>query len=131
MEISYEPWKKAIIHELVQFSLQDFLRQIEPQVYSSAGSIPVLLWCNGVLYVATPIPESEISVEQMVEGTIHFSNVTFALMSKYQPQLREGPVTINVIDVSASSVHQALSNWMKTKGVEITGGYRNNFQATP
>jgi hypothetical protein len=128
MEIAFDPWKKVVIHELVEFKLQDFLRQIEPQVYSSAGSIPVLFWCNGVLYFATPMPESELSAEQMMEGVIHFSNVTFALMPRYQPQLREGRVTVNVMDVSASSVHQALTNWMKTKGVEIASTNRSTFQ---
>ena len=63
VEIRVEPWKRIIIHEVVEYKVDDFIRAVTVAVPLGGQALPIL-WTNGVLFSAMPVPSSEVFSEQ-------------------------------------------------------------------
>ena len=46
MDITIEPWKKLIIHEIIEYQFDDWVKQIAFSTRSSGGGIPTMQWTN-------------------------------------------------------------------------------------
>ena len=116
VKILYEPWKTLIIHDCTEYTLEDF-KNLSNILSQAMGGIIVLGWANGVLLSGTPIT-AEWADDEKKEGRIHWENVSFALMPKYQNQLITSMGSIPVIDFSKHSLFDVLSQWIKKKIVK-------------
>ena len=56
MEISVEPWKKLIIHEVIEYKFDDWVKQIAFSTRSSGGAIPTMQWTNGIVFSPANFP---------------------------------------------------------------------------
>jgi hypothetical protein len=114
MEITYEPWRRLIIHEIIRYGLDDFLR-LRAQATSQGQLALPLSWAEGVLFDQVMMPQTEAVVKEQLEGRIHWALVSFAYMEKFEPYkvVREGNIRVPIIDVSGSSIAKALVKWIK------------------
>lgn len=109
MEIRFEPWKELVIHEVLERQWNDWADAIINNLKAGGGGIPTLSWADGIVFQVAPLPPTEKVVEEQMKGTLHYSNVTFALKSNYEKSVRKEQWTINLQDVSHNSIFAKLA----------------------
>lgn len=116
VKISTAPIKEVVVHEFIQIDLDDLMRsRITPQ-----GNMP-LYWCDGILFTFTSMPWTRDVVRDYLEGKIHWIEVTFTKLDKYQEVLTlndehyKAEMKIRVIDTRKSQVHKDFTKWLKTQ----------------
>ena len=62
LEISVEPWKKLIIHEIIEYVFEDWVKQIAFSSRTSGGGIPTMQWANGVVFFTTYLSYSTLAI---------------------------------------------------------------------
>lgn len=113
MEITIEPWKKLIIHEVIEYSFDDWMTQIAFSSKTAGGAIPTINWANGIVFQSFNFPDTNIIVEEKLKGILHWSSVMFAIKEKYEKQLIKDNATINLIDVSVNEIFKKLADKLK------------------
>ena len=69
MEIVVEPWKKLIIHEVIEYQFEDWVKQIAFSTRSSGGGIPTMQWTNGIVFSPANFPTTNSTVDEQLKGT--------------------------------------------------------------
>ena len=115
MEIEIRPWERLVIRELVEYRLDDWIRQIAFGSRTSGGGIPTMQWTGGVAFSPVPLPNSDAVTAEQVRGVLHWSSVSFAIMDEYRNQIVHDHATINVIDVSANETFCELAAALKAR----------------
>ena len=121
MEISVEPWKKLIIHEIIEYQFEDWVKQIAFSTKSSGGGIPTMQWTNGIVFSPATFPTTNATIEEQLKGILHWSSVAFALKEKFEKQIVKENATINLVDVSVNEIFKDLAkNLKKQSKYDIT-----------
>lgn len=104
LEIAIEPYKKIVVHEVVEYRLADFVNIIISRASSSGSSAPpVIYWCNGVVFQILPFnPNSEHVIIEQMKGIIHYSAVTFAVKTQFEKDIRTPEGVVRLVDQSMS-----------------------------
>ena len=84
MEISIELWKKLVIHEVIEYKFDDWVKQIAFSTRSSGGGIPTMQWTNGIVFSPANFPTTNATVEEQLKGILHWSSVSFAIKEKFE-----------------------------------------------
>ena len=113
MEISIEPWKKLVIHEVIEYKFDDWLKQIAFSTRSSGGAIPTMQWTNGIVFSPSNFPTTNVTVEEQLKGILHWSSVSFAIKEKFEKQIVIENATINLVDVSVNEIFKELAQNLK------------------
>lgn len=113
LEISIEPWKKLVIHEVIEYSFEDWMTQIAFSSKTAGGAIPTINWANGIVFQSFNFPDTNAIVEEKLKGTLHWSSVMYAIKEKYEKQLIKDNATINLIDVSVNEIFRELADKLK------------------
>lgn len=113
MEIAIEPWKKLVIHEVIEYKFDDWVKQIAFSTRSSGGAIPTMQWTNGIVFSPANFPTTNTTVEEQLKGTLHWSSVSFAIKEKFERQIVIENATINLVDVSVNDIFKELSYALK------------------
>ena len=113
-KITYAPMDELVIHEVIEMTKDDIMRErVTPQ-----GTMP-LYWCDGFLFSFSSLPLSEEVTRDYLKGKIHWLEVHYTKMDKYEPILSlneeefKQTMNIRVIDTSISSLHQEFTSWLK------------------
>ena len=94
MEISIEPWKKLIIHEVIEYKFDDWVKQIAFSTRSSGGGIPTMQWTNGIVFSPANFPTTNITVEVSIANSGRAAIVgLWHEGSKVKPESKEWKVT--------------------------------------
>jgi hypothetical protein len=113
LEISVEPWKKLIIHELLEYRFEDLAKLVATQSVQQGGTaIPTISWAEGVAFLISPFPdESEVIIEEKLKGIIHYNTVLFALKKNFEAEIfmRGHEIRINLIDVGTNDIFKLLA----------------------
>ena len=120
MEISVEPWKKLIIHEVIEYKFDDWVKQIAFSTRSSGGAIPTMQWTNGIVFSPANFPTTNASVEEQLKGILHWSSVSFAIKEKFEKQIVKENATINLVDVSVNEIFKELATSLKAQSKYTT-----------
>ena len=115
MDITIEPWKKLIIHEIIEYQFDDWVKQIAFSTRSSGGGIPTMQWTNGIVFASSSLPTTNATVEEQLKGVLHWSSVSFAIKEKFEKQIVKENATINLVDVSVNEIFNKLSIELKTQ----------------
>jgi hypothetical protein len=87
-EIEYRPWKKIVVHEVLEIAPKDFFEGLIQAVeIQKTGFTPTVYWIDGIAFVHQPLADSEKVTEERMEGTLHFNAVQFTRTS-YVPEKR-------------------------------------------
>ena len=87
MEITIEPWKKLVIHEIIEYKFEDWVKQIAFSTKSSGGGIPTMQWTNGIVFASASLPTTNATVEEQLKGILHWSSVSFAIKKNLKSKL--------------------------------------------
>lgn len=115
MDIRIEPWKKLIIHEIIEYKFEDWITQLAFSTRTSGGGIPTIQWTNGVAFTPVNFPTTNTTVEEQLKGTLHWSSVSFAIKEKFEKQIVSNNATISLIDVSVNEIFQTLALKLKAQ----------------
>jgi hypothetical protein len=112
-KISFTPIQELVIHEVVEVSNDDLLRErVTP-----AGTMP-LYWCKGILFSFSSLPLNDEVVRDYMKGKIHWMEVHFSKMERYQEVLRiddeeyKSTMNVRVINTDGSKVHMDFVEWL-------------------
>lgn len=114
MEISVEPWKKLVVHEVIEYGFEDLMRIVLSQSRAAGGGIASMNWCNGLVFQHGTFPDTESVVQEKLKGTIHYSSVVFARKDKFERQIVKESGTLNLVDVSANPIFFQLTDALKS-----------------
>ncbi|MFQ5711008.1 MAG: hypothetical protein ACE5GD_04415 [Candidatus Geothermarchaeales archaeon] len=114
VEIVIEPWKKIIIHEVIEYRLEDFLRVHTVEV-PPGGKAPPVPWTNGIVFDRTTLPDVGAALEEKIKGILHYSSVTYALKPNFEQEIvdKDRNITIPLIDVSNNEIFIQLTDLLK------------------
>ena len=115
MDITIEPSKKLIIHEIIEYQFDDWVKQIAFSTRSSGGGIPTMQWTNGIVFASSSLPTTNATVEEQLKGVLHWSSVSFAIKEKFEKQIVKENATINLVDVSVNEIFNKLSVELKAQ----------------
>ncbi len=114
VKITYSPAEELIVHEVVEVSKDDLLRErVTP-----AGTMP-LYWCDGILFSFSSLPLTDDVTKDYLKGKIHWLEIHFARMDKYLPVMPldedeyKAKLNVRIIDTSFSSIHSGVAKWLK------------------
>ena len=113
MEISIEPWKKLVIHEIIEYNFEDWMTQIAFSSKTAGGAIPAINWTDGIVFQSFNFPDTNAIIEEKLRGTLHWSSVMFAVRERYEKQIIKDNATINLIDVSVNEIFRELAAKLK------------------
>lgn len=113
MDISVEPWKKLIIHEIIEYKFDDWVKQIAFSTRTSGGGIPTMQWADGVAFSPVNFPTTNIVMEEQLRGILHWSSVSFAIKEKFENQIVRENATLNLVDVSVNEIFRKLAVALK------------------
>jgi len=113
IEFEYQPWKRIIIHEIIQFPLQHFLSGASLGV-SEGGVGRPLIWVDGLILEINIFGETDDIIKEKLSGIIHYNAVSYAIQEKLQPEFKvSGNIRIPVIDVSNNRIFKEMATWLK------------------
>jgi len=115
MEIAIEPWKKLIIHEVIEYRFDDWVKQIAFSTRTSGGGIPTMQWANGIVFSPANFPTTDAVMKEQLNGVLHWSSVSFAIKEKFEHQVVRDNATINLVDVSVNEIFKELAEKLKSK----------------
>lgn len=113
LEIVIEPWKRLVIHEVIEYNFEEWMRQIAFSSKTAGGAIPVINWANGIVFQSFNFPDTNSIIDEKLKGILHWSSVMFAIKEKYEKQIIKDNATINLIDVSVNEVFRTLAEKLK------------------
>jgi len=114
LEVVVKPYRKIVVHELIEYELKDWMDIILAGIRSVGGTMPTLFWCDGVVFQTSPFnPNSESIIREQLKGIVHYSAVTFALKERFENEIRSDKGTILLIDVSANPNFAKLAKKLK------------------
>jgi hypothetical protein len=118
LQISIEPYKKIIVHEIIELSFYDLIDQMINQTRSVGGStIPMLSWCNGMVFqISSFNPNSDEIIKESLKGIIHYAAVTFAPKDAFEREIIRPTGTVLLVNQSANANFTALAEVLKRAG---------------
>ena len=117
LDIVIEPYKKIIVHEVVEYKLADFVNIVISRSNAPGGSAaPVMYWCNGVVFQILPLnPNSETVIAEQMKGIIHYSAVTFAVKSQFEKDIRTPEGLLKLVDQSMNENFTRLCGLLRER----------------
>ena len=114
IEVVYQPWKKIVIHEIVDYALDDLVR-LQSLGVEPGGLGDPLLWVEGIVFSSSTMLETKDVVKEKMEGIVHWSSVEWARMPEFKEVIviKETNVKVLIIDVTAHPIYRTVSKWLK------------------
>jgi len=120
MKVNFRPWKEVVIHESIQYNLQNLV------IMRSLGVPPGqlggrLLWAEGVAFSHAPMPATTDVIKESLQGRVHWSSVEWASLPEFKPflEISETKVRIPILDVSSNETLLAVAKWLKKSAKEV------------
>ena len=115
LQISIEPYKKIVIHEVIELGFYDLIDQMINQTRAVGGAtIPTLSWCNGLVFqIASFNPNSDEIIKESLKGVIHYAAVTFSKKEKFEKEIIRPTGTVLLVNQSATANFVALAEVLK------------------
>ncbi len=113
MDISIKIWEKLVIHEIIEYKFDDWVKQIAFSSRTSGGAIPTMQWANGIAFSPVNFPTTNVVMEEQLKGILHWSSISFAIKDKFENQIVRENATINLVDVSVNEIFRKLAVELK------------------
>lgn len=121
MEIKVEPYEKVVIHELVEYNLNDLIDLILIGTQAAGGTtIPLVQWADGVvIQIQLFNPNSDAVIGEQMRGTIHYAVVRFARKDKFEKEVHGQKGTVRLVDASASPTVRGIAAFLKNQSKTV------------
>jgi hypothetical protein len=78
IEIEFTPWKKLVVHEVLEATNNQFFEDILRMSLAQNPNVePRVNWAEGIAFLVYPMPDTKEIVEEKLKGIIHFTSFTF------------------------------------------------------
>ena len=113
VKITYEAWKEIVIHEIMKYSFEELVKTHIVGIPPGSTAAP-LTWARGVVFSRKHMSPTEDVMREELQGKIHYSNISYALMPKYCEVYmdRQTNVTIPIVNVSETKILCDLAEWL-------------------
>lgn len=120
MKVNYKPWEEIVIHESIQYSLENLVTMRSLGV-PPGGLGARLLWAEGVAFNHNPMPPTTDVIKENLQGRIHWNSVEWALMPKFKQfiEISQTKVKVPILNVSTNEILSAVAKWLKTSAKQI------------
>jgi len=71
------PWKKFVIHEVIEQPNKQFFEWFMGEALSQNNISPSVPWSNGVAFVLSNFMDTPETVKEKLNGVIHYASVNF------------------------------------------------------
>jgi hypothetical protein len=118
IEIVEHPIKKIIVLSTTQLSLEEFFKRMDltARALAMTGQPFMLNWAEGIIFLVSPYaPDSDIIIEDALEGVQYFASLVFASMPRYEPTRKLGALEIPIIDQTSLSEMKQIAQWLKNR----------------
>jgi hypothetical protein len=113
VEFEYRPWKKIIIHEIVEYPIEYFVIQASENAPKGGVGRP-LLWSNGIVFSSYLMQPTEEVVKDQLQGIMHWVTLNYCHLEEFQKEFRgKDRVRVPVVDVSNHNLFGPFSKWLK------------------
>ena len=114
-EIIYEPYKKIVIHEIIELPFDELVSEVIMQARALGGTaIPTINWCDGIAFIVQPFPLTEDIVKEMLNGNIHYAGIIFSRKEEFQPEIRGNFGVIRLVNRCNNPNFKAIANFLKS-----------------
>jgi len=79
VKVTFKLWDEVIIHEEIAYSLEDLVK-LSSMGIQPGGLAKPLRWAEGVVFRPGGMPPTDEVVTEQLQGRIHWSSVSWALM---------------------------------------------------
>lgn len=115
IEIEFKPVRKLIILESIELPQKELFERLATALASEQQSI-TLNWAEGIVFIATSIDhQSDRLMEDLLRGTVYWSNVFYAKMPTYQTFAKMGALELPIIDQSRSPFMRQAAKWLRKR----------------
>ena len=117
VEVTIEPYQRIVVHEVVEYRLNDFLDLILLHTQAAGGTtIPLVQWAESVLFQIQPFnPDSEVVIEEQLKGGVHYAAVAFAVKDRFESEVRTSRGTVRLVDASSNSNLCSIARFLKAR----------------
>ena len=114
VKVTFRPWEEVIIHESIQYTLDEMIHMQTVGVQSGGLARP-LLWAEGVIFRHAAMAPTEDVVREKLQGKVHWSAVHWALMPEFQNVIviKETNVKVPINDLSANEILSEVAKSLK------------------
>ena len=113
VEFEYRPWKKIVVHEMVEYPLDFFVIQSSENVPKGGVGRP-LLWSNGLVFSSYLMQSTDDVVRDQLKGIMHWVTLNYGHMKEFQRELKtKGRIRVPVVDVNNHVIFGPLGRWIE------------------
>lgn len=113
-KIKYEPRKEIIIHEYTKYDSPEDLINASAKGAPPGSVVSVHRWVDAVLLSFTGLPKTDVTIQEILDGRVHWDHVNFAIMPEYKEQfMTESGVTVIIGNVSENASFKAVAEFIK------------------
>ena len=120
VKVSFKPWEEVILHESIQYTLQNLvtIRSLGVPTGQIGGR---LLWAAGIAFNHNGMAPTREVIKEKLEGRLHWSSVEWALMPEFKPfiEITQTKVRIPIINVSSNDILLDVAKWLEKSAKQI------------
>jgi hypothetical protein len=119
IRVVHSPIEQIIIHEMVEYTLSDFVKYMTLGV-ASEGIANLVKWCDGIVFAHVSLPSTADVVKDQMNGIVHWAWFSYAEMTSFKDFLESThKARIPIIDVSNNDLNKELVRWLKKNRIGI------------
>ena len=114
VSITYKPIQEVVVMEYIKYDTPEELLR---NMILLPGQPAILYWAEEVVFYPVPLmPNNTKIVEELLNGRIYWTIVSFAEMREYSSMVaaEKGPEAV-VINVSRSKVLREVAKWLRER----------------
>jgi hypothetical protein len=113
VRFEYQPWKKIIIHEIVEYPLEYFINNSTIGIKKGSIGRPII-WSNGLIFISTTFQPTEDVIKEQLQGIIHFTSLHYCKMPEYQREITAtNRIRVPLRNLSHHAVFGPMAEWIK------------------
>jgi hypothetical protein len=116
VKVTFKPWEEVIIHEEINYSLEDFVKHDSLGVQPGGLAAPIN-WAEGIAFQHVGMPPTDEIVREQLQGKIHWNLIRWALMPEYKDviPIKDINAKVPVINVTANKILCEVARALKEK----------------
>ena len=106
IRITHSPIEKIIIHEMVEYTLPDFVKHMTLGV-APEGIASLVKWCDGIVFAHVSSSSTADVAKDQMNGVVHWAWLSYAEINSFKDFLEStNKASFPLIDVSNNDLNK-------------------------
>jgi hypothetical protein len=106
IRITHSPIEQIIIHEMVEYTLPDFVKHMTLGV-APEGIASLVMWCDGIVFANVSLPSTADVVKDQMNGIVRWGWLSYAEINSFKDFLEStNKARFPLIDVSNNDLNK-------------------------